>query len=125
MWLSLTRRSQYTYAHSIPSAPCAKLKTPDVEYVTTSPLAAIANTAPVIRPLISRFMRVLEVPPVLGDAAYFGVKVPNCVAMRFGVELGRRDRRRRDARGEVLRRCSRTASLPVGTTLTHVGALSA
>src|ERR1700709_2173220 len=56
-WSVFTRRSQYTYAQNIPSAPWAKLKMPDVEYVTTSPQAAMANTAPVTRPLMSRFTR--------------------------------------------------------------------
>ena len=38
----LTRSSQYTNAMNIPMAPWAKLKMPDVVYVTTMPDAAIA-----------------------------------------------------------------------------------
>ena len=38
----LTRSSQYTNAMNIPMAPWAKLKMPDVVYVTTMPEAAIA-----------------------------------------------------------------------------------
>jgi len=38
----LTRSSQYTNAMNIPMAPWAKLKMPEVVYVTTRPVAAIA-----------------------------------------------------------------------------------
>ena len=38
----LTRSSQYTNAMNMPMAPWAKLKIPDVVYVTTMPEAAIA-----------------------------------------------------------------------------------
>ena len=38
----LMRSSQYTKARNIPMAPWAKLKTPDVMYVTTSPVAEMA-----------------------------------------------------------------------------------
>ncbi len=38
----LTRSSQYTNAMNIPMAPWAKLKMPDVVYVTTMPDAAMA-----------------------------------------------------------------------------------
>ena len=37
-----TESCQYTKAMNMPMAPCAMLKMPDVEYVTTSPLAATA-----------------------------------------------------------------------------------
>ena len=38
----LTRSSQYTNAENMPTAPWAKLKTPDVMYVTTRPVAEMA-----------------------------------------------------------------------------------
>ena len=38
----LTRSSQYTNAMNIPMAPWAKLKMPEVVYVTTMPDAAMA-----------------------------------------------------------------------------------
>ena len=41
---------QYTSAHIVATAPWAKLNTPDVAYVTTSPDAAIAYTAPSATP---------------------------------------------------------------------------
>jgi len=39
---ALTFSSQYTNARNMPIAPWAKLKIPDVVYVTTRPLAATA-----------------------------------------------------------------------------------
>src|SRR3954451_13484496 len=45
---------QYMKAPSIPMAPCAKLKMPVVVYVSTSPLAAMANTPAVHSPVIVR-----------------------------------------------------------------------
>src|SRR4029077_18642324 len=73
----------------MPSAPWAKLKTPDVEYVTTSPLAAMAKTAPVIRPLISRFIRVLDMPPELGRGPLLRGEGTELRRDALGVELGR------------------------------------
>ena len=35
----------------MPTAPCAKLNTPVVVYVSTSPLAATANTQPPVKPI--------------------------------------------------------------------------
>ncbi len=46
------RSCQYANAPSMPMAPCAKLKTPVVVYVSTRPLAATARIAARERPVI-------------------------------------------------------------------------
>src|SRR5258707_9974157 len=93
------------YAQNMPSAPWAKLNTPEVEYVTTRPLAAIANTAPVINPLISRFIGFLGGPRPrtrgLGDASARRERT-EFGGDAVGVQLRGLERSRGDAGDEVL-----------------------
>src|SRR5258708_4322755 len=85
----------------MPSAPWAKLNTPEVEYVTTRPLAAIANTAPVINPLISRFIGFLGGRRGLGDASARRERT-EFGGDAVGVQLRRLERVRGDVGDEVL-----------------------